>query len=85
MTMFNIKLISSNQGIFQVKLVIVRGSLEKPAIARIFNLGKFRAIGRVPRVNPCYSMENAEIFITVWSVSGLSIFGSLYLVRKEQC
>ena len=30
--------------------------------AWIFNLGKFRAIGRVPRGTPCYSTENAEIF-----------------------
>ena len=43
MTIFNIKLISSGSG-----------SVEKPAIAQIFNLGKIRAIGRVPRGTSCY-------------------------------
>ena len=34
-------------------------------LSRIFNLGKFRAIGRVPCGTPCYSTENPETFITV--------------------
>ena len=62
MTIFNIKLISTNLGIFPAIAGNCPRSVEKPAIARMFNLGKFRVIGRVPRGTPCYSTENAEIF-----------------------
>ena len=32
-------------------------------MAQILNLGKFRAIGLIPRATPCYSTENAETFV----------------------
>ena len=71
MTIFNIKLISSNLGIFPAKAGNCPRFIKKPALAGIFTLGKFRAIGRVPRGTPCYSMENADIFITLYTVGWL--------------
>ena len=61
MTMFNDKLIHQTWEYS----VFVLGSVEKPGVAQIFNLGKFRAVELCPRGTPCYSTENAETFVTV--------------------
>ena len=53
MTIFNIKLLSSNLGIFPAIAGNCPWFSKKTARARIFKLGKFCAIGRVPRGTQC--------------------------------
>ena len=66
MTIFNIKLITSNLEIFPAIADIFPRFTCKTSYSTHFNLGKFRAIERVPRGTPCYSTENAEIVYTIF-------------------